>query len=145
MNEENSEGICVYERGEFRLYEFSMVVPRFSIATDFATLRITLSIFPSFSPSVAAFDNLKYVSFSLVLLFIQRGLAFAHSLTNVTFFCSTARTALVIFSWSGPSRSYWLFSFTYNVSRLTSLQWTGRLYRSVFWRLSMKIFDMPST
>ena len=44
---------------KFITYSFSIVKPRFSIATLFATLRITLSMFPSFSPSVAAFDNLK--------------------------------------------------------------------------------------
>jgi hypothetical protein len=40
------------------------------------------------------------------LLFIHLGLAFAHSFTKMTFLCSTARIAFVIFWWSGSSRSY---------------------------------------
>ena len=106
-----------------RLYNYESVILRsLSIFIFFATVRITLSIFASFSPSVTTLDNRKYVSFSRVLLFIQRGLAFAHSFTRMTFLCSTARTAFVIFGWLGSSRSHWSFSFTYRVSRLMSLQ-----------------------
>ena len=42
----------------------SIIIPQWgyvslSIATRFATFRMTFAIFPSFSPSVATFDSLK--------------------------------------------------------------------------------------